>query len=201
MTKEAPTNGIPAEAAARRRKARLAALPFAVGLLLLSFRQVRGLVNGGSESLLLLVIAVLVLAVIYGMTVLVCNRKFRRLVALAGPGGWGATCLYQGTPQAWGALHVDHAGVRLVSRSGVVANRDWRWETVRDVTLEQFPFMLRSLNGVVLHLTDGSRAELLLPSGNFVGYPRARTEAAANEIRQRLEAFRTGSTPSEARYR
>lgn len=139
------------------------------------------------------------MAVIYAVTILVCNRKFRRLAALAGPGGWGATCLYQGTPQAWGAILVDTAGVRLVGGSGVVANRDWGWETIRDVSLERFSFMLRSLNGVVLHLADVSRAELLLPSGNFVGYPLARAEAAANEIRRRLEAFGAGPRFFEAR--
>jgi hypothetical protein len=195
MTREAPTNGILAGPAWRR----LAALTWLVGLLLLSFRQVRDLINGGSETLLSAVITVLVVAIIYAVTVLVRNRKFRRLAALAGPGGWVATCLYQGTPQAWGAIHVDNAGVRLVNRSGVVANRDWRWETIRDVSLEQFPFMLRSLKGVVLHLTDGSRAELLLPSSNFVGYPRARAEAGANEIRRRLDAFRAGYTFSAHR--
>ena len=199
MTIKAPIDEISVEQASRRRNARLAALPFAVVLLLMSFRLVRDLLKDGSETLLLVAIIVPVVAVIYAVTVLVCNRKFRRLAALAGPGGWGATCLYQGPPVAWGAIHVDNAGVRLVGRSGVVANRDWRWETIRDVTLEQFPFMLRSLNGVVLHLADGSRAELLLPGGNFVGYPRARAEAGANEIRRRLDVFRAGYTFSADR--
>jgi hypothetical protein len=194
-----PIDGMPAEQASRRSNARMAALPFALLLLFPSFRLVRDLLNNGPETLLIVGGVVLGVAVIYAVTVLVCNRKFGRLTALAGPGGWGATCLYQGPPQAWGAILVDAAGVRLVGRSGVVANCDWRWETVRGVTLGKVPFNLRSLNGVVVHLADGSRAELLLPSGNFVGYPLARAEAAANQIRQRLEAFRAGSTFSEVR--
>jgi len=195
MTIKAPIDGIAAEHASRRRNARLTALPFAVVLLILLPRQVGSFLGDVSEGLLLVGGVVLGVAVIYAVIVLVCNRKFRRLAALAGPGGWGAPCLYAGNPQAWGAIHVDADGVRLIGGSGVVVNRDWMWETIRDVAIEQIPVVLRTPWGVVLHLADGSRAELLLPNGTLVAYPRARAEAAANEIRRRLDASRTGPTP------
>jgi hypothetical protein len=201
MTIKAPIDGIADEHASRRRNARLTTLPFVVFLLILLPRQVRVFLGDVSEGLLMVGGVVLGVAVIYAVTVLLCNRKFRRFSALVGPGGWGAPCLYAANPQAWGAIHVDSAGVRLVGGSGVVVNRDWMWEMIRDVAVEQIPVVLRTPSGVVLHLADGSRAELLLPNGTLVGYPRARAEAAANEIRQRLEVFRTGSTPSGTRYR
>jgi hypothetical protein len=143
-----------------------------------------------------LVAVVPAVALLFVVTIGLYNRKARSLVALAGPGGWGAACLDADNARSWRVLLVDGAGVRMVDRSGL-ARRDWTWESIRNVTVEKFPVALVTRTGVVLHLGDGSRAEMLLPSRTTLAIPPARAEAAANEIRRRLAAFRA-PLPTEA---
>lgn len=142
-----------------------------------------------SGTLLGLAAGIAVTAFVLVTTVGLYNRKIRSLSTSVGKGGWAAPCVDQQAPRRWHALLVDAVGVRLVGRSGDV-RRNWRWQSIRDVTVERFPLALVSHAGVVLHLADGSTAELLLPSRTTLAYPPARAEAAASEIRKRLDASR-----------
>ena len=150
-----------------------------------------------SKALLGLAAGLLITAFVCVVSISLYNRKLHRLTALAGSSSWGAPCVDPDNLRAWEALLVDAAGVRVVGRSGVV-RRDWKWESIRDVTVERFPVALVTHMGVVLHLADDSNAELLLPSRTTLAYPLARAEAAANEIRQRLDVFRARSSSFEA---
>jgi hypothetical protein len=125
------------------------------------------------------------------------KKKAYSLIGLAGPEGWGAPCVDPDSPMPWQVLLLDATGVSMVGRSGVVRHH-WSWEFIEDVTVGRFPVALVTRIGVVLHFTDGSRADVLLPSWSTLAYPRARAEAAANEIRQRLTAFRARSNSAEA---
>lgn len=147
-----------------------------------------------SWTLILAVLAptVLLAVVICVVVFRVYNRKLGRLAVLAGPGGWGTPCVDPDDPQSWMALLVDDEGIRFVTRSGDVY-RHWGWGNIRDVTVERFPVALGTSVGVVLHLDDGSVADLLLPGRTHLRYSRPRAEAAAKDIRARLDAFRARS--------
>jgi hypothetical protein len=197
MTRGTPKPGMPAGLGSRRMGAVLGMLtmiPFVVLMPLGVALHVRE--GDGSGTLLGLAAGVLAVVVTWVVASRVYNRKLGRLAALAGPGGWGVPCGDPENPQLWRAILVDDDGVRMVRSSGVVC-RDWRWENIRDVTVERFPVALVTHVGVVLHLKDGSIAELLLPSRSLLAYPLARAEAAAKDIRARLRAFRAGSSSFE----
>jgi len=136
------------------------------------------------------VVGPLIVVVVCVVTIRSYNKNAHRLIALAGPDCWGAPCVDPENRTQWRVLLVDAAGVHLVDRVGV-ARRDWGWESVQETSVERFPVALRTLTGVVLHLADGSRAELLLPSRTTLAFPLDRAKAAANAIGQRLADFRS----------
>jgi hypothetical protein len=153
----------------------------------------------GSGALLSLVVGIAVVALLAMVIVGLYNRRVRGLCALVDGGGWAAPCVDPRAQGRWQAVLVDAAGVRMVGR-GRGVRQDWRWQSIRAVTVERVPVSLVTRTGVVLHLADGSRAELLLPSRTTLAYPPSRAEQAAGEIRRRLAAFRARPTvPQDSR--
>ncbi len=112
------------------------------------------------------------------------RRKMRRVAVLVRRGGWKGLCADPDYPRQWQALIIDAGGVRTVDGSGDVS-RQWKWKGIQGVTVERLPVEFLTLSGVVLHLVDGSRAELLLASA-LGTYTARRAEVAANEIRGHL---------------
>ena len=186
----------------RRKRARLRVLVLLPILLIMGSRFFFGPPDGDGSSALLWSLAVasgvfLLVVLLFVITMSVYHSHTRNLAALADPGSWTAPCVDPDDPQRWQWLVIEDAGVRLVGRSGV-SRRGWRWESIEDVTVERLPVGLMTRVGVVLHLADGVAVDMVLPTRACLAYPLARQEEAANEVRQRLAAFRARSASAEA---
>lgn len=184
MTMETPA-GVKADEASRRRKSARWRLWVGIPLVVILGFRIKQLVGVDAEAWLWS------LGLLVPITLISClwvylgyRRKMRRVAVLVGRGGWTGLCADPDYPRQWQAIIIDAAGVRTFDPSGDVA-RQWKWNGIRGVTVERLPVELISLSGVVLHLVDGSRAELLLP-GPMGPYTARRAKVAANEIRGHL---------------
>jgi hypothetical protein len=170
--------------AARRRSS------ITVGTLLLAASVVLGSVrlaisHDRASVAVGLVLGVVVTVVIVSVTAKIYRGTMGRVARLAAPGAWVATCIDAQDARAWRAVVIDDRSVRLVDRRNR-PSKEWLWARITGVSLGPVTVGLTQHTGVVLDLADGSRGEFLLPSRSLLTYPRELAEAAADEIRRRL---------------
>lgn len=184
MTMDTPS-AVKAAVASRRRKSARWRLWLAIPLVVILGFRIKDLADVSAEAWLWSLGLLVPITLISCLSVYLGNRrKMRRVTVLVGRGGWTGLCADPDYPRQWQAIIIDAAGVRTFDPCGDVS-RQWKWKGICGVTVERLPVELVRLWGVVLHLVDGSRAELLLPSplGPFTA---RRAKVVANVIRGHL---------------